>query len=312
MRRITPLLSALALTVVSLPAFAGSCPNPDALGTSRTLVIGTSHLHLGSMQYHETLPLGPHEVVLTFDDGPLPPNTDRILNILKSQCVEATYFLVGEMAQSYPSLVRRIYADGHTIGTHSYDHPLTFNTMSAAAVAKEVNGGIAAVSKALGNPAEVAPFFRIPGLLHSATVDNYLASHSLVTWSVDVDADDWFRHITPEQIAQRAIQRLDARGRGILLLHDIHLHTALALPIILRELKKRGYHVVHVVPAEADRPATVTEAQQWLVPGKRHVARPVAAKATPSKKSHRATSRESVGSSTAGHELSLAPHKPAG
>ena len=91
---------------------------------------------------------------------------------------------------------------------------------------------------AIGDPKAVAPFFRIPGLARSDAVDTFLASQSLITWSADVVADDWFRIITPQQIVQRAMQRLDAKGRGILLLHDIHPATALALPSLLKELKR--------------------------------------------------------------------------
>ena len=76
-----------------------------------------------------------------------------------------------------------------------------------------------------------------------------LASRSLVTWSVDLVADDWHRGITADDIATRALRRLEARGRGILLLHDIHPATALAMPKILKGLKERGFRVVHVVPA---------------------------------------------------------------
>ena len=86
--------------------------------------------------------------------------------------------------------------------------------------------------------------------------EDYLASQHLVTWSADVVADDWFRGISAQQIAKRAIRRLDEKGRGILLLHDIHPATAMALPTILKELKERGYHVVQVVPA-GERPASV-------------------------------------------------------
>src|SRR5579872_2703207 len=100
---------------------AADCPgNPDALGTSRTIVVDPSeHPRIGTMQYHETLPLEDHEVVLTFDDGPLPPRSTRVLEILASECVKATYFMVGRMAHSFPDMVRRIHAAGHTIGTHS-------------------------------------------------------------------------------------------------------------------------------------------------------------------------------------------------
>ena len=80
------------------------CPgNPDALGTSRTIVVDpVEHPRLGSMQYRESLPLEDHEVVLTFDDGPLPPRTNHILDILAHECVKATFFLVGQMATTYP------------------------------------------------------------------------------------------------------------------------------------------------------------------------------------------------------------------
>src|SRR5262249_59368207 len=79
--------------------------------------------------------------------------------------------------------------------------------------------------------------------------DSFLASRSLVNWSADIVADDWFKGITPHQIVQRAIQRLDAKSRGILLLHDIHPATVMALPSLLKELKERGYRIVHVIPA---------------------------------------------------------------
>jgi peptidoglycan/xylan/chitin deacetylase (PgdA/CDA1 family) len=240
------------LTVVgaSVPAFATGCPgNSDALGTSRVLAISPDAFsHVGSMQYKQTLPLNDHEVVITFDDSPLPPYTDIILEILASQCVRANYFLIGQMAHTYPYLVRHIYNAGHTVGTHTLDHPLALNHRPLPLVEHEVDGGIAAVEAAIGDPKAVAPFFRIPGLARSDALDSLLASQSLVTWSADVVADDWFRRITPRQIVQRAMQRLNVKGRGILLLHDIHPATALALPALLKELKEQGYRVVHVVP----------------------------------------------------------------
>jgi hypothetical protein len=83
-----------------------------------------------------------------------------------------------------------------------------------------------------------------------------------MTWSVDAAADDW-THINAGEIARRAISRLESRGKGVLLLHDIHEKTALALPVILKELKARGFKIVHVVPATPDRPRTVSEPEQW-------------------------------------------------
>lgn len=246
-------------------AQAADCPgNPNALGVSRTIVLDpTAHSRLGTLQYDESLPLKDHEVVLTFDDGPLPPHTNRVLDALAAECVKATFFLVGRMAQGYPQVVRREYEEGHTIATHSQNHPLTFNKMSVDQAAEEIEHGFESVRSALGDPAAVAPFFRIPGLLRQKPVEDYLASRGYATWSLDFLADDW-THISSKEIVRRALQRIEARGRGILLLHDIQPATAAALPVLLAQLKARGYKIVQVVPARPDRPATVARAEDWV------------------------------------------------
>src|SRR5262249_29159874 len=204
-----------------------------------------------------------HEVVLTFDDGPLPPYTNRILDMLASECVKATFFMVGRMVQGYPAVVRRIYNEGHTVANHSQTHPFTFHKMSVDQAAREIEGGFASLEAALGDRKAVARFFRIPGLLRQNSVEQYLAAHGDMTWSVDFLADDW-THINNREVARRAISRIEARGKGILLLHDIQPATALAFPEILKELKARGYKIVHVVPATPDRPKTVTAPEQWV------------------------------------------------
>jgi len=241
---------------------AAECP-PDALGVSRTLVVDPNeHLRVGSFQYSESLPLMDHEVILTFDDGPLPPYTNRILDTLASECVKATFFMVGRMVQGYPAVVRRVYNEGHTVANHSQTHPFTFHKMTVEHAAQEIEGGFSSLNSALGDPKAVAPFFRIPGLLRQDSVERYLGAHQYMTWSVDLVADDW-THIRSEEVARRAINRLATRGKGILLLHDIQPATALALPAILKELKARGFKIVHVVPATPDRPKTVTEPELW-------------------------------------------------
>ena len=245
----------------TLAAQQPACPgNPDAIGTSRTITVDPSVLpQIGTMQYKSSLPLEDHEVVITFDDGPLPPYTNRILDVLAENCVKVDYFLVGEMARAFPATVRRIYNAGHVVGTHSLSHPLTFNRMGDAGIEHQVDGGIAAVQTALGDPKAVAPFFRVPGLLRSHTVDDFLAMKSLAVWSADEVADDWHHGITPKQIVKLAINRIEAKNhRGVLLLHDIHPATALALPTLLKELKARGYRIVQAVPA-GERPASVPE-----------------------------------------------------
>jgi peptidoglycan/xylan/chitin deacetylase (PgdA/CDA1 family) len=232
---------------------------PDALGTSRVLTISPDDFkRIGSIQYQQSLPLTDHEVVLTFDDGPIPPYSNSILDTLDSQCVKATYFMVGEMAHAYPAIVRRIYNAGHTIGTHSQHHPFAFQNLSMQRVEREVDDGIASVDAALGDPKAVAPFFRIPGLGRTNAIEHYLEGKALVTWSADIDTNDWWRGTSPSQIVKRAMRRLNEKGRGILLMHDIHPATAMALPTLLTELKSQGYHVVQVVPT-GERPATLPE-----------------------------------------------------
>ncbi len=195
-------------------ASAADCPgHPDALGTSRTLVVDPrEHPRIGTMQYPETLPLRDHEVVLTFDDGPLPRNSNQILDILASQCVKATFFTIGRMAQAYPEGVRKLGDAGHTIGTHSQDHPLTMDRMPIERAKQEIDDGIASVKAALGDGAAVAPFFRIPGLLRADGVEDYLASQGIQTWSADFLADDW-RHISSSRVYDLAIKRLEAKGK---------------------------------------------------------------------------------------------------
>jgi peptidoglycan/xylan/chitin deacetylase (PgdA/CDA1 family) len=262
MRRTVAAYILLASLLGMGTAGAAECP-PDALGVSRTIVVDPNeHPRVGSFQYSESLPLMDHEVVLTFDDGPLPPYTNRILDTLASECVKATFFMVGRMVQGYPAVVRRVYNEGHTIANHSQTHPFTFHKMTVERAAQEIEGGFASLNSALGDPKAVAPFFRFPGLLRQDSVERYLAAQHDMAWSVDFLADDW-THIRSEEVARRAINRIAARGKGILLLHDIQPATALALPTILKELKARGFKIVHVVPSTPDRPKTVAEPELW-------------------------------------------------
>ena len=263
-RQCAALCLGLLTCITAQAASAVDCPgHPDALGTSRTLVVDPrEHPRIGTMQYAETLPLADHEVVLTFDDGPLPRNSNQVLDILASQCVKATFFTIGRMAQAYPEGVRKLRDAGHSIGTHTQDHPLGMKRMPVERARQEIDEGIASVKAALGDDAALAPFFRIPGLSRADGVEDYLASQGIQIWSADFLADDW-RHISSSRVYDFAMKRLEDKGRGILLLHDIQARTVAALPRILHELKARGYRIVHVVPATSERPATPTEPQQW-------------------------------------------------
>ena len=235
-------------------AWAENCPdNPDALGSRVLAIDPREYPRVGAMDGAVALPLADREVVLTFDDGPVPRYTNQILDILAAQCAKATFFLVGEMARAHPSTVRRIFAEGHTIGTHSEDHPRRFGKLSPELVEWEIDKGILDVGAALGDHKRVAPFFRVPGLARSEVIESELAARVLVDFGSDTVADDWHHRISSKKIIALAMKRLEARGKGILLLHDIHPATVAALPGLLKDLKQRGFHIVQVVPTPVDQ-----------------------------------------------------------
>ena len=250
----TLILLALMLgAMAAAKARADDCPgNPNALGTSRVLTVDPREFpRIGTAQYSHSLPLEDKEVVLTFDDGPLPPYTNRVLDVLAEHCVKANYFLVGRMARGYPDLARRIAAEGHTVGTHSENHLLGFDRAPMDTVKNEIEQGIASVGSVLGKATAAHAFFRIPGFLRRQEVEAYLQSRRLMTWSADVVADDW-KHINASEVVRRTIARLEEKGKGIVLLHDIQPATALALPELLRQLKAKDYRIVLVVPGKGE------------------------------------------------------------
>lgn len=233
-------------------AHAAQCPRPGTLGTSRVLAVNARATpRVGLKSFPETLPLEDHEVVLTFDDGPLPATTPRVLAALAQECVRATFFLIGRSASEHPELVRRIAAEGHTVGTHTWSHPSLLRIKPAAAIA-EIDRGISTVETALRGTATttpIAPFFRFPGFESTPATLDLLQSRGIVVFGADLWASDWNK-MTPQQELKLVTDRLDAVGKGIILFHDTKHQTAAMLSAFLRYLRDNGYHIVHVEPTE--------------------------------------------------------------
>jgi peptidoglycan/xylan/chitin deacetylase (PgdA/CDA1 family) len=249
-------LITIVVALAPVAALAQPCPgNPDALGTARVLRVSvTTTPRVGRKQFPSTLPLAAKEVVLTFDDGPWPGTTAKVLDALEHECVHATFFLLGRNALATPALARRELAEGHTIAHHSFAHPL-LSRMSLAAADAEVERGIAAVEHAVYGASGAedklkprTPFFRFPGFASSPALLDDMEKRGLVVFGADLWASDW-NAMTPQEELALLLRRLDAAGRGIILLHDTRAQTANMVPALLRALHARGYHVVHVVPA---------------------------------------------------------------
>jgi peptidoglycan/xylan/chitin deacetylase (PgdA/CDA1 family) len=244
---LAPAWPALAATAPTPP-----CPHPDALGTSRILSVDAKATpRVGLKSFPQSLPLADREVVLTFDDGPWPPTTSRVLAALARECVRATFFLIGKPASAHPELVRRIAAEGHSVAHHTWSHR-SLKRVKFETATEEIDLGISAVEMALHGKAATTPttpFFRFPGFESTPATLDLLQSRGIVVFGADQWASDW-NGMTPKQELKLVTDRLNAAGKGIILFHDTKAQTAAVLPAFLRYLRNNGYRVVHVIPAE--------------------------------------------------------------
>ena len=189
------------------------------------------------------------EVALTFDDGPWPGQTKQVVRVLMRMHVRATFFMVGNLVERYPGIVRLVRDAGMRIGDHSWDHPVDppLADLSSAQVAEEIGKAAAALSS-LG----LAPrLFRPPGGSYDATVlrEAERQQMRLVTWSVD--PRDWSPHTSTREIVHRVLRNVESGS--IVLMHDgggDRTRTIRALPKIIRGIRKMGLRLV-AIPVRA-------------------------------------------------------------
>jgi peptidoglycan/xylan/chitin deacetylase (PgdA/CDA1 family) len=234
---------AAASSAQAQPARA-PCSNPNALGVGRTVEIDTTGgPGFGFEHFKELDFLRDHEVVLTFDDGPWTENTPAVLKALAEECTTGIFFIIGKHATYYPEILKQVYAAGHTVGSHTWSHAtLTNKKLTDDQRKEEIEKGFSAVKWALGGVSP-APFFRFPALQHPPEMVTYLGSRNIAIFSCDLDSFD-FKARNAQQVIDVTFKKLDKLGKGIILMHDFHKHTAEALPEILRRLKAGGYKVV--------------------------------------------------------------------
>lgn len=199
-----------------------------------------------SVTYH---PVGraqpPAEVALSFDDGPWPVSTLRILKILKHYRVPATFCMVGYEVERYPSLARAVQRAGMTICNHSWDHPL--NPPLAKLTPQHLHEELSRTNDVLNALGIQTTLFRPPGGSENDAVVQEARDQGMrvVMWSVD--PQDWKSHLTAKQVTERVLSRVQAGS--IVLLHDgggDAAHTIKALPAIIRGIRKMGLKLVAI------------------------------------------------------------------
>jgi peptidoglycan/xylan/chitin deacetylase (PgdA/CDA1 family) len=221
-----------------------ACTNPNALGVGRTVEIDTTGGPGFGFEHFKQLDfLRDKEVVLTFDDGPWPVNTPSVLKTLADECTTGIFFSIGKHATYYPEILKQVYAAGHTVGSHTWSHAtLTNKKLTDDQKKEEIEKGFSAVKWALGGVSP-SPFFRFPALQHPPEMVTYLGERNIAMFSCDLDSFD-FKASKAQQVIDVTMKKLDKLGKGIILMHDFHKHTAEALPELLKRLKAGGYKVV--------------------------------------------------------------------
>lgn len=231
-----PLIFVIALIVgwgVALLYYGASVPSSQLLG--RSLVRG---------------PRGGKRVALTFDDGPTPPVTDGILDVLKAAGVTATFFVNGKYVDRYPESLRRIHQEKHTIGNHTYTHPYLI-LKTPGKMAREIDRTQEAIGRVVGLRPRL---FRCPYGLRWFGIFSVLRKRGMIAVQWSDTGYDWIKKNTPADIARLALKNLD--DGAVILLHDgcgrdepgeaDRSATLRALPTIISEVRKRGFTFVSV------------------------------------------------------------------
>jgi peptidoglycan/xylan/chitin deacetylase (PgdA/CDA1 family) len=223
-------------------------PNPaSVIGTSEAEDVTVRGKLSGKVLREFTRPTGvlhrPREVALTFDDGPWPRTTRKILDILARHEAKASFFVVGYLAERYPMLVRREVSAGMTVANHSWSHPAypAFQDLASSRTSAEMSRPNELIER-YGTPVRL---FRPPGGSWDDDVRQAAAELGmrLVLW--DVDPLDWRHSATPKRITKRVLSNV---GPGsIVLLHDgggDGRDTIAALPDIIKGIRKQGLKLV--------------------------------------------------------------------
>ena len=187
-------------------------------------------------------------VAITFDDGPHPRNTPRLLDILRARNVKATFYVIGKNVDMYPEITHRIVAEGHEIGNHTYTHS-NLTKLSQQAVRSELDKTNAAIARATKvRPRTMRPPY---GALYQSQRAWIHGEYGFPTVLWSVDPRDWQRP-GPSVVTSRIVSATNPGA--IILAHDLHAPTVSAMPATLDQLLRRGYKFVTVSQLIAMQP----------------------------------------------------------
>lgn len=205
--------------------------NPSSLPTTPPAGVRTSYSSVKTSQ---------KVLAMTFDDGPHPSLTPKLLDILKERNIKCTFFLIGKLAKTYPAIVQRIVAEGHELGNHTWTH-CSLTSRSDEQIRKELQQSADAIKEVAG----VVPHLIRPpyGAINQRIKDMMFTEfgYSTIMWSVD--PQDW-RRPGVAAVTSRLVN--GAHPGAIMLSHDIHPPTITAMPPMFDQLIAQGYQFVTV------------------------------------------------------------------
>lgn len=226
------------------PSLSGPIPrNPD--------ITHGSDFSRGAGVTFTRVPVAGNYIAITYDDGPHPQNTPRLLDILRARNIKATFYVIGRSVDLYPQIVRRTVAEGHEMGNHTYTHRL-MTKLGDSEVRSELNRTADSVMRAAGVRMKT---MRPPygGLLQrQRELVHQEFGYPTILWSVD--PLDWKRP-GASVITSRILENTAAGG--IVLAHDLHAQTVDAMPATLDGLLRRGFQFVTVSQLIAMKQETV-------------------------------------------------------
>ena len=224
------------------PATTATTATPSATNAApiASLAIPPTNKSLPRRAAYNSCNVSDNSIAITFDDGPHPQLTPKLLDLLKERGIKATFYVVGKNVEAYPEIAKRIIEEGHELGNHTWNHP-SLTKIGAAKVKSEMDRTTEIIVKTTGvRPATMRPPYGATNATLNKKLDEEFGM-KVILWSVD--PQDW-KYRNADRVASQLIE--NTKSGGILLAHDIHASTIAAMPRALDALTAKGFKFVTV------------------------------------------------------------------